>query len=114
MHCPRCNEKMVRNGKGRKGEQRWLCQSCSSTKSDAVELVSIDAELAAAAKDQGIDITKLTNDAIASVIDFDELPYSGTSYREAIAVLKQHNLDFHYPLARSIATAIDAAFKDDY
>lgn len=111
MYCPRCNELMVKNGKGRRGEQRWLCKSCSSTKNDAVELVSVDAELAVAAQEQGLDITKLTNDAIALQIDFDSLPYSNASYREAIAVLKQHNLEFHYPLARSIAKAIDRACK---
>ena len=100
---------MVRNGKGRKGEQRWLCQNCNSSKSDAIELVSIDAELAVAAKKQGIDITKLSNNAIADEVDFDELPYSCTSYREATAVLKEFKLEWHFPLVRAVASALDKA-----
>lgn len=110
MKCPKCDRFMVKNGKGRKGEQRYICKDCSQTQSDRVFNIAIDEELAKEAKLQGLDIQQLSNDAVAAQIDFDMLPYTSESYKEAIAILREHKLDFHYPLARSIAKQLDATF----
>ena len=103
---------MVRNGRGRNGEQRWLCKSCHKTSSNAVEQISIDRDLAKAARSQGIDITKLSNSAIAEAVDFDELPYSLTSYKDAMKLLEKFKLNFHFELAKAIAIELDLAHQN--
>lgn len=59
----------------------------------------------------GINISKITEQALMDKITVDFLSCTKDSYREAVAITKKFKLEGHFELIKAIAQALDKAHK---
>lgn len=81
-----------------------------SKKSSQYETISLKIrnEIKVFADKQGVDIERVTRDALLQIINPEAAEYLPEDYQDAIQILKHYRLEYHYELARDIAIALKA------
>lgn len=76
--------------------------------------IRLSPELKKEAIEQGVNISKATEETLIKILESDFLPHTKNSYLEASKIAKKFKLEGHFELIKDIAIALDKAHCEGY